>query len=279
MKKIVCLMLLCMSLLSCSSDYKLHALMNEWIGKKLILNDDARKAMQANDSLSIDYTIVAYVDSTVCMSCRFGGWQRLVNEMSMYSDNHINSLLIMSAGASKNLENDININNYNLPYVIYKGDSLLKKNDFPESDIFRTFLLDKDGKVVVMGNPLLNDKIYEMFKRHVEKSSKIRYTGEKITVCLLDSVKELGEIPKSKPTICFFRVVNNGPNVMGLYDICVSSSGLRATSNKNLISSGDTATIKVKITPSMQGRFLGEITFRCNDVDSIKTMLVKGTAK
>jgi len=279
MKKIVCLVLLCMSLFSCNSDYKLHALMNEWIGKKLVLNDDARKAMNANDSLRIDYTIVAYVDSTVCMSCRFGGWQRLVNEMSMYSDNHINSLLIMSAGASKNLENDININNYNLPYVIDKGDSLLKKNDFPESDIFRTFLLDKDGKVVVMGNPLLNDKIYEMFKKHVEKCSSIRYTGEKTTVCLLDSVKELGEIPKSDTSICLFRVVNKGPNVMGLYDIRVSSASLRATSNKNLISSGDTATIKVRITPSMQGRFLGEITFRCNDVDSIKTMLVKGTAK
>jgi len=73
MKKIVCLVLLCMSLFSCNSDYKLHALMNEWIGKKLVLNDDARKAMNANDSLRIDYTATIKVRITPTMQGRFSG--------------------------------------------------------------------------------------------------------------------------------------------------------------------------------------------------------------
>jgi hypothetical protein len=43
--------------------------------------------------------------------------------------------------------------------------TIMKLNNFPKEQDFRCFLLDKDNKVVMVGNPVLNPGIWELYKK------------------------------------------------------------------------------------------------------------------
>ena len=49
------------------------------------------------------------------------------------------------------------------PVCIDEEDELNKLNCFPENEGFHTLLLDKENKIVIVGNPIQNMKIKELY--------------------------------------------------------------------------------------------------------------------
>ncbi len=53
-----------------------------------------------------------------------------------------------------------------------KKSFLIKNNLPPDKKMFQTFLLDKDNNVLLVGNPLFNNKLAELYKREIKSRTK-----------------------------------------------------------------------------------------------------------
>ena len=157
---LVVLITMSMLTISCSNSKKDNKLfeqdVNYWINKKLLI--------PKNDSNLEDHKIVNYVNGT-CPKCvtNLKSWNPLIDELD-------------SRGVSVSLLFFIYSHDYDLTEKIlnsinFKGKVVFdKKNAFCNSnglssfeDTFHTFLLDKDNKVILVGNPILNEQIKELY--------------------------------------------------------------------------------------------------------------------
>jgi hypothetical protein len=51
-----------------------------------------------------------------------------------------------------------------------KKNEMMQLNNFPKKPEYQCFLLDKDNKVVMIGNPVLNPGIWELYKKIIREN-------------------------------------------------------------------------------------------------------------
>jgi hypothetical protein len=56
-------------------------------------------------------------------------------------------------------------NGFDCPVFMDMENTIMKLNNFPKEQDFRCFLLDRDNKVVMVGNPVLNPGIWALYKK------------------------------------------------------------------------------------------------------------------
>lgn len=118
--------------------------------------------------------MVVYTDSTICSSCRLQNihlWDDLLEEASYYEEN-LDFYFIFSP-ARKDMDSfRLTMRTYapdNIVYVDTLG-LFVKQNPYlPSNPVMHTFLLDETNNVLLVGNPLENEKIAEIFWQIVEE--------------------------------------------------------------------------------------------------------------
>ena len=55
------------------------------------------------------------------------------------------------------------------PYVIDVEERILKQNNIPNNDKIRTFLVDSLYRVVLIGNPIVNQNIFKLYVKEIKK--------------------------------------------------------------------------------------------------------------
>lgn len=120
--------------------------------------------------------LVVFSDTTNCSQCYIShlmDW----NDLLQLENNYPKLSFYFVMAARKNEGNILSelLRNCGLRHVVYvdTANVFLSKNphiNVPE--VFHTFLLDKDNRVVLVGNPLKNQAIYEIFMDILVKSEK-----------------------------------------------------------------------------------------------------------
>lgn len=134
----------------------------------------------STDSVVCDYTLVDYVDSTNCTECaitHFTDWKYLEEEIIEKGIN-MSFVFILEPPreyieATKRLAKQKHGNKKN---VYIDASRVLRKNNphLPKSQTLHIFLLDKEGNVLLVGNPLRNESIEKlMYKIITEGPSSI----------------------------------------------------------------------------------------------------------
>lgn len=123
-----------------------------------------------------DYQILVYMDSTECTPCyasHYGEWESVLKECRKYTPSITLSIIIESKDISKNVKEKFMASDFDKTIFIDKTGVFRKKNPvFPESNIMHVLLLDKNNKVVLVGNPLNNEKIKELLYTKLRESTK-----------------------------------------------------------------------------------------------------------
>ena len=71
--------------------------------------------------------------------------------------------------------------NFDYPVCIDEKDSINKLNHFPVEMRFQTLLLDKENKVLAIGNPVQNPKIKELYLKIISGESAFMHITEPLT--------------------------------------------------------------------------------------------------
>ena len=95
------------------------------------------------------------MDSAGCTSCKLQPqmWKKFISMLYSGNGEEIPVLFFMHPKNREELIALLENSYFNHPVCIDEDDAFNRLNHFPSDMSFQTFLLDKDNKVVVIGNP------------------------------------------------------------------------------------------------------------------------------
>lgn len=121
-----------------------------------------------------NFRLLVYLDSTECTPCyasHHQEWEYILNECRKYEPSIALSIIIDSKNVSDNIKRKFVESTVKKSIYIDANGAFRKINPvFPESNIMHVILLDKDNKVVLVGNPLNNKKIEELLYQKLRES-------------------------------------------------------------------------------------------------------------
>ena len=162
--------------LSCQESRKEHInrLVKEWKKKEIVFPKNPIFTILGNDTVDFkikksNYKVVVYVDSTGCVSCklRLKEWKELIAYVDSVSGGQVPFLFFFQSKDNKELRYILKRDNFRLPVCVDSQNEFGKLNRFPSEQMFQTFLLDKDNRVKVIGNPIHNLSVKELYLKEI----------------------------------------------------------------------------------------------------------------
>lgn len=146
-------------------------------GKEIKFVHQDKYVVDSRDTLihvaeSPDFKIVIFADSLGCQPCnlRLGELSLKVRELK-----HINKnarfVVIVQNSDYREFEHNVEHDMPGFPFIYDTGGLFLKTNKLPLDSRFHAFLLDKNDKIVLVGNPVGNDKLWELYKHQIRELS------------------------------------------------------------------------------------------------------------
>ncbi len=146
----------------------------EWTGKEIKFPQGIVCTSMGRDTNCIDlhndnYKIMLYVDSLGCTSCRLklAEWKKIIDDSDSVFNRRPEFVFFFQPKKKdeKELQFIFKQNGFHHPVFIDKENKIDKLNSFPSKPEHQCFLLDKDNKVLVVGNPSLNSGIWTLYKK------------------------------------------------------------------------------------------------------------------
>ena len=146
----------------------------EWTGKEIKFPKGLPCASMGTDTTCIDlysdnYKILLYVDSLGCTDCRLKlpEWKKIIKESDSVFSTPPEFIFFFQPKQKdeKELQFIFKSNAFRHPVFVDKENKIDKLNNFPSKLEYQCFLLDKDNKVIMIGNPSLNSGIWTLYKK------------------------------------------------------------------------------------------------------------------
>jgi hypothetical protein len=222
-----------------------------------------------------DYKILLYIDSAGCTSCRLHleEWKVFMQEVNSYAD-RVSFLIFFYPKHKIDIQYMLKYEKVNYPVFIDEKNEINRLNHFPAQMEYQCFLLDKSNKVLFVGNPTLNLKIWELYKQVItgEVSNKPSIT----VVEVAQSEIELKDLHTGKTSEAIFKLKNTGTQPLIIQMVNASCGCTVPEWEKRPVKEGKNTEIKVRITPEEKGYFNKTITVHCNNEEGQILLKVNG---
>jgi hypothetical protein len=217
------------------------------------------------------------VDSIGCSSCRLKliEWKQLIAESDSLFHGRLGFLLFFQPKNRNEMTFLFEQFHFNYPVFIDMNNTINRLNHFPQQQSYQCFLLDSNNKVLMIGNPTLNPKIWELYKKII--------TGEisdKPPITIVEpeqSEIELKDLQTGKTSEAIFKLKNTGTQPLIIQMVNASCGCTVPEWEKQPIAAGNSTEIKVKITPEKSEYFNKTITVHCNTKEGQILLKIKGT--
>ena len=288
MRKIVTLIMCVWMLASCqeSREEAMLRLVNEWSGKEIKFPSRSVFTIQGKDTVDFefvdaDYKVVTYIDSVGCTSCKLQlpRWKQLIEEVDSLTGGSVPFLFYFHPKDLKELRYYTRRDDFTYPVCFDEKDELNQLNQFPSDMTFQTFLLDRDNKVVAMGNPVLNPKVKELYLGLVTGSRSATSSRQTTQVSVNQTELDFGTFSKEEKQERSFVLTNTGNGLLAIQDIITSCGCTKVEYSKEPVRPGGTLEVKVTYEAEQAEYFNKTITVYCNAEDFPLRLTVKGTAR
>ena len=196
-------------------------LVNEWNGKEIKFPARSVFTIQGKDTVDVkwgnaDYKVVTYIDSVGCTSCKLQlpRWKKLVEEVDSLTNGRVPFLFYFHPKDRKELRYLTRRDDFTYPVCFDERDELNRLNQFPTDMTFQTFLLDKDNKVVAMGNPVHNLKVKELYLDLITGSRSSKSSEQRTSVSVNQTELNFGSFPKEEKQERSFVLTNTGKGLL-----------------------------------------------------------------
>lgn len=237
-----------------------------------------------NWNYSSPYKILTYIDSTGCLSCKLQllEWKKLIKYTEMQFPDSVCFLFISSPSQKNALKHELNIAQFDYPICIDEHDSINILNKFPTNVKFQTFLLDRDNKVIAIGNPIHNPKVKELYLKIIrgEQIGQEDASKQITTKVSIDRTSvSMGNFNWQEEQKATFTLKNTGNKVLVIQDIVTSCGCTTISYSKEPIQPGKETTLEVAYKAERPEHFAKTITVYCNAEHSPLTLKISGDAE
>jgi hypothetical protein len=264
-------------------------IVNEWIGRKIIFSGVTYQcsfggkdttAEICADLFGSEYKVLLYADSSGCTMCKLllFEWKQLIREANEQFGGKLRFLFFFHPKDKSELQSILHLNDMKYPVFIDYADTLNILNRFPDKEVYQCFLLGSDNKVLSLGNPALNPKIWDIYKATITSKKNVN-SQDKLTRAIVDrTFHDFGEINSKETAYTVFKMSNTGSNML-IIDNVLSSCGCTISEwERRPVDQGKDTEIKIGIKPDKEGYFSKNARIYCNTPDSPIILSITGVA-
>lgn len=268
---------------------KLLRQVREWQGRTILFPDSMQLTSYRKDTVIIQYrnkpypyTLLNYVDTTGCVSCRLQlqRWKSLIYEMQTDYPDKINVLMAFYSNQKQRFIKFLRNNEFESFVFMDDSDTLNKMNHFLQGEDFRTFLLDADNKVVAVGNPVLNPNIRNLYLSIISNGkTSVNKKAPLAEVSFSTNKIDLGEFSYKTRQETEVEVTNVGANLLIINDVVSSCGCIGVDLEKKIVRVGETIIMKISYQGDAPELLNERLSVFCNTPTTPLNIRVIGNAK
>ena len=288
MKKTGVLLLMLCLLAACqeSDKERLTRLVQEWDGKEISFPAQAVFTVQGRDTVdfrwqAVPYRIVTYVDSLGCASCKLQlpKWKQLIAETdSLFGKEKLSYVFFFHPKDARELTYLTRRDGFTYPVCFDREDAFNRVNRFPSEMALQTFLLDKDNRVVAIGNPVHNPQVKELYL-NVIGGKRSATTGTKQTsVSLSERDVQFGSFLMSERQERKVTLKNTGDAPLVIHGVDTSCGCTHVEYSQRPLRPGEETTLLIVYEADEAGHFHKTVDVYCNTADAPLRVVVTGEA-
>lgn len=292
MKKIkIISLLLLICLCSCLNKKRdnINTLVNQWIGRKILFPQDMKFTIFCKDTtvgfwpFCEDYSIIVYTDSVDCLDCRLqlGKWKTFIANCESALGKPVPVLFYFSSKHTHEISHILKKDNFSYPICIDKNDSLYILNHFPTDIAYQTFLLDKNNKILAIGNPVHNLKIKELYLKIIQGEKVMpedQHRPIKTQVYIGQTSFSLGKFDWKQAQKVTFTLKNIGDKPLAIGDVTTSCGCTTVDYPKEPAQPGKELKLTVTYKAAQPEHFSKTISVYCNAGNSPIRLEINGDA-
>jgi len=260
-------------------------LVQEWQGKEIVFPQDMAFTRFVTEPVDYripdaEYKVLVYVDSVGCTSCKLQlpKWKKLIAHIDSATNSNIPFIFVFQSKDDRELWYILKRDNFDRPVCIDRNNRFDELNQFPQDITFQTFLLDKDNKVKVIGNPVHNLAVRDLYLKQI---TGIQYQEAlpKTTLETEQAEYDLGTVKEGTTKKQAVTVRNTGTSVFKLKGFTTSCDCTEATCDWKELQPGESGTVTVSYEAEQPGDFYRTVDIYGNIPNNSLMVSFIGTVK
>lgn len=286
MGKVILILFSFLFFFSCSNVKKkqVEILVNEWNNKEICFPAHPVFTRQLTDTVlyripKSDYKVVVFVDSVGCVSCKLqlSRWKEFMHEVDSLSDGAVPFVFFFQSKDLRELRYILKCDGFSHPVCIDTDDEFNRLNHFPGEMMFQTFLVDSENRVKVIGNPIHNLSVKDLYLKEL---TGMKSNPLPVTIVHPDSTEyHYGTVGENQTESKKVILHNTGKEVFRIKGVTTSCDCMTVEYGWDEIQPGESAVLTVKYKAEEPGDFWRTITIYGNIPDQSITLDFWGTVR
>jgi hypothetical protein len=162
---------------------KADNLVKEWTGKTILFDREITCGSVMPDTPDTicsrinnrPYKILLYLDAKGCASCKIQTekWKSIIAEADSTLPGLLSFKLYFHPKKNEShIYYALRLDKFDYPVYIDRKDRLNELNKFPMDPDYQCFLLDRNNRVVLIGNPFTNPRIWKLCKKIISENQQ-----------------------------------------------------------------------------------------------------------
>lgn len=274
-----------MFLFSCKETDKerITRLMLEWQGREVHFPSKMTFTKFGLDTVDYqipqsEYKILVYVDSLGCTSCKLqlDKWKEFIAKLDSTTQGIVPVLFFFQSDDLRDIKYILKRDGFGLPVNIDSNDELNKLNHFSNDLNFQTFLLDKNNCIKIIGNPIHNLNVRDLYLNAVKRGGT-RFQNPVLTTVEIPSMEmDLGSFSEKETKKVDFTINNTGNYPLFLKGTTSSCDCTTVEINPKQAPPKGELKLTIQYKPDQKGDFLRTVSVFINSVNSPIVLTITG---
>lgn len=285
--RIIFIVLLLWICFSCNrgNNIKEKNIIIQWENKEIIFPDSLNFVIFGKQNTKhlihqSEYKIVQYVNSSAYATwyMQLADWKTFMSYLDSITNKKNTALFFLHSKRERSLIIALKQEIFNYPVYFDKNNQFYELNKLPTDMSFQTFLINKENKIVAVGNPLHRPKIKELYIKILTEKEEACTLKSNTVVNVNNSTIDFGFFYWNEKKDTVFTLENKGNLPLTIYDVKTSCGCTIAQYPLQPVLSGEKVNINVSFRAEHPEVFHKTIAIYCNTNSSPIVLHIKGQA-